>query len=270
MPDETDHTAVAAPERQGPPMASPRTDPLVPFDYSRSHIIPAACGPAHALFRFISFCYFSRRLIHGLENVPRQGPTIFTFNHPAVTDILFVGAYISNRIDIHFMSEEDLFLDQFPFRIIASLVTPLGAFPLDRRLQVDRSAIGFSVDRLVEGGMLIMAPEGGTERGRGLLPFRSGFVLLSLLARERLLRQGKPPEIQIVPAAILYRETPRALRTKRAMRFRARAGLSIGKPFSLEDFVAPDKKKQQIMDEVTAFTRARVEELLHQLEQDLK
>lgn len=84
-----------------------------------------------------------------------------------------------------------------------------------------------------------------------------------------MLRQGKPAKIQIVPAAILYRETPRALRTKRAMRFRARAGLSVGKPFSLEDFIAPGKKKQQIMDEVTAFTRARVKELLDELKREM-
>jgi hypothetical protein len=70
------------------------------------------------------------------------------------------------------------------------------------------------------------------------------------LARIRLLRQGKPGDIQIVPAAVLYLETPRGLRTKRAMRFRARAGLSVGKPFSLENFITPGKSKQEIMDEV--------------------
>lgn len=270
MPDETDNTIITAPECQGPPMASPRTDPLVPFDYSRPHLNPALCRIAHALFRLFTFLYFSRRLVHGVENVPHQGPAVFALNHPAVADILFVGACISHRRYAYFMSEEELFLNRFPYKWLASLITPVGAFPLDRRLLVDRNAVSYSVDRLVEGNMLILAPEGGTERGWGLLPFRSGFVLLPLLARERLLRQGKPAEIQIVPAAILYRETPRALRTKRAMRFRARAGLSVGKPFSLEDFVAPGKKKQQIMDEVTAFTRARVEELLHQLEEDLK
>jgi len=78
------------------------------------------------------------------------------------------------------MSEEELFLDRFPFKLLASLITPLGAFPVDRRLPVDRRAVSYTVDRLAEGGFLILAPECGTERGWGLLPFRSGFVLLAL------------------------------------------------------------------------------------------
>jgi len=263
-------TTVAALESQRPPMASPRRDPLVPFDYSRSHLSPVYCCIARPLFRLFNLFYFSRCLVRWVENVPLHGPAILALNHPAVADIPFVGACISHRRFAHFMSEEELFLNRFPFKLLASLITPLGAFPVDRRLPVDRRSISYAVDRLAEGSLLILAPEGGTERGWGLLPFRPGFVLLALLARERLLQQGKPGEIKIVPAAVLYRETPRGLHTKRAMRFRARAGLSVGKPFSLENFIAPGKKKQEIMDEVTAFTRARVEELLRQLEKDLK
>ena len=270
MPDETGKDAVATPESQGPAMGSPHRDSLVPFDYDRSFLSRPWWGVVRPFFRVFNWLYFSSLRCAGLENLPREGPVVLAVNHPAVIDSSLIGAYLTSRRLFYTMSEEELFLNRFPFKLMALLITPLGAYPVDRRLAIDRQAVKYTVDRLCEGNMVLLAPEGGTERGWGLLPFRSGFVLLPLLARERLLRQGKPAEIHIVPAAILYRETPRALRTKRAMRFRARAGLSIGKPFSLEDFVTPGKKKQQIMEEVTAFTRARVEELLHQLEEDLK
>jgi 1-acyl-sn-glycerol-3-phosphate acyltransferase len=205
-----------------------------------------------------------------LENIPLQGPVILAINHPAVADTPFVGTCLSGCRSPYFMAEEELFLDRFPFRLIASLITPLGAFPVDRRLPIDPKAIGYAADRLAEGNLLVVAPEGGTEQGWGLLPFRPGFVLLALLARERLIKRGELGEVKILPAAVCYREMPRGLRTKRAMRFRARAGLSVGPPLSLESFLAPGKSKRQVMDEMTSATRARVEELLAQLQREMK
>ncbi len=263
----------AAAVREGrdslPAMASPYRDPLVPFDYSRPHQRLTYCRFACPLFRLFAACYFSTRLVFGVENVPLHGPTIFALNHPAVADTSFVGTCLSRRRFPYFMAEEELFLDRIPFRLIASCITPLGAFPVDRRLRLDRRAITYATDRLVEGNLLIIAPEGGTERGYGLLPFRQGFVLLALLAREQLLRRGEPAEVKILPAALYYRETPRGLRTKRAMRFRARAGLSIGEPISLESFLIPAKSERRIMEEVTTVTRDRVSELLAQLQREM-
>jgi 1-acyl-sn-glycerol-3-phosphate acyltransferase len=201
--------------------------------------------------------------------MPLQGPVILAINHPAVADTPFVGTCLSGCRSPYFMAEEELFLDRFPFRLIASLITPLGAFPVDRRLPIDPKAIGYAADRLAEGNLLVVAPEGGTEQGWGLLPFRPGFVLLALLARERLIRRGEPGEVKIVPAALCYRETPRGLRTKRAMRFRAQAGLSVGEPISLESFLVPGKNERRIMEEVTTVTRDRVGELLAQLQQEM-
>lgn len=141
-------------------MASPRRDPLVPFDYSRSHLSPAYCRIARPLFRLFNLFYFSRRLVRWVENVPLHGPAILALNHPAVADIPFVGACVSHRRFAHFMSEEELFLNRFPFKLLASLITPLGAFPVDRRLPVDRRSISYAVDRLAEGSLLTLAPEG--------------------------------------------------------------------------------------------------------------
>ncbi|MEI6310037.1 MAG: hypothetical protein WCP58_10400, partial [bacterium] len=61
----------------------------------------------------------------------------------------------------------------------------------------------------------------------------------------------------------------RGLRTKRAMRFRAQAGLSVGEPISLESFLVPGKNERRIMEEVTTVTRDRVGELLAQLQQEM-
>ncbi|MCX5977528.1 MAG: 1-acyl-sn-glycerol-3-phosphate acyltransferase, partial [Coprothermobacterota bacterium] len=106
-------------------MASPHRDPLVPFDYSRPHQWTTFCRLIRPLFRLFSACYFSRRLVRGLENIPLQGPVILAINHPAVADTPFVGTCLSGCRSPYFMAEEELFLDRFPFRLIASLITPL-------------------------------------------------------------------------------------------------------------------------------------------------
>lgn len=257
------------PPPSGPRMSSPHKHPIAPFDYSLPSRNRFYCWLAVPLFRFFNSIYFSHRYLRGRERVPKKGPVILALNHPAVADALLVGAYLSRRRLAYFMAEEELFFDRFPFRLIASLIRPLGAFPVDRRLPVDRRAIAYAIDRLAEGELLALAPEGGTERGWGLLPFRSGFAQLALRARERRIQAGASADMQIVPAAVLYRETTRGLRTKKAMRFRAKAVVLIGDPFSLEPFLDPEKKNGQIADEIAEYTRNRVSELLRELQQVL-
>lgn len=253
----------------GPRMSSPHKHPIVPFDYSRPSLNRFYCWLAMPLFRLFNAIYFSRRILRGRERIPKKGPVILALNHPAVADAFLLSAYLSQRRLVYLMAEEELFFDRFPFRLIASLIRPLGAFPVDRRLLVDRRAIDYAIDRLAEGELLALAPEGGTERGWGLLPFRSGFAQLALRARERRIQTGASADVQIVPAAVAYRETARGLRTKKAMRFRAKAGVLIGDPFSLESFLDPEKKNGQIADEIAEFTRNRVSELLRELQQVL-
>jgi 1-acyl-sn-glycerol-3-phosphate acyltransferase len=262
-------SAASQPPASGPRMSSPHKHPIVPFDYTRPCQNRLYCWLALPLFRFFDLVYFSRRILRGRERLPKTGPVILAINHPAVADAFLVGAYLNRRRLAYLMAEEELFFDRFPFRLIASLIRPLGAFPVDRRLSVDRRAITYAIDRLVEGELLSLAPEGGTERGWGLLPFRSGFAHLALRARERRIQAGMPADVQIVPVALMYRETARGLRTKKAMRFRAKAGVLVGHPFSLEPFLDPAKKNGQIADEIAEYTRNRVSELLRELQQAL-
>jgi 1-acyl-sn-glycerol-3-phosphate acyltransferase len=261
--------AAIEPPPSGPRMSSPHKHPIVPFDYRQPCRNRFYCWLALPLFRLFNALYFSRRILRGRERVPKKGPVILVLNHPAVADAFLLGAYLNQRRLAYLMAEEELFFDRFPFRLIASLIRPLGAFPVDRRLPVDRRAITYAIDRLAEGELLSLAPEGGTERGWGLLPFRSGFAQLALRARERRIQAGASADVQIVPAAVAYRETARGLRTKKAMRFRAKAGVLIGDPFSLEPFLDPAKKNGQIADEIAEYTRNRVSELLRELQQAL-
>ncbi len=262
-------SAAAQSPPSGPRMSSPHKYPIVPFDYNRPCRNRFYCWLTLPLFRLFNAIYFSRRILRGRELVPKKGPVILAINHPAVADAFLLGAYLNRRRPAYLMAEEELFFDKFPFRLIASLIRPLGAFPVDRRLPTDRRAITYAIDRLTEGELLSLAPEGGTERGWGLLPFRSGFAQLALRARERRIQAGVSADVQIVPVALMYRETARGLLTKKAMRFRAKAGVLVGEPFSLEPFLDPAKKNGQIAHEIAEYTRNRVSELLQELQQVL-
>lgn len=141
-------------------MASPRTDPLVPFDYDRPHLSRLWWRVVRPVFRVFNRLYFSSIRYAGLENVPKEGPVVLAVNHPAVIDSPLIGAYLTRRRLFYSIAEEELYLDRFPFKLMAFLLTPLGAFPVDRRLDVDRQTAKYAVDRLGEGNMLILAPEG--------------------------------------------------------------------------------------------------------------
>ena len=118
-----------------------------------------------ALYRF----YFQWR-VYNPERVPKTGPVILAANHSSYIDPPLVGAGL--RRDINYLARESLF--RFPG--IGALLRSWNSVPVDRE---GGGAAGLKriLDRLLEGGAIILFPEGTRSHDGKLQPARPGIGL---------------------------------------------------------------------------------------------
>ena len=121
-----------------------------------------------ALFKF----YFRWR-VYNPERVPETGPVILAANHASFIDPPLVGAGL--RRDINYLARESLF--RFPG--MGALLRSWNSVPVDRE---GGGAAGLKkiLDRLLEGGAIILFPEGTRSRDGKLQPARSGIGLTAI------------------------------------------------------------------------------------------
>src|SRR6185503_19147335 len=119
----------------------------------------------HALFKI----YFRARWFNS-ERVPVSGPAILAANHESFIDPPLVGAGL--RRDINYLARESLF--RFPG--VGALLRSWNSVPVDRE---GGGAAGLKkiLDRLLDGGAIILFPEGTRSRDGKLQPARSGIGL---------------------------------------------------------------------------------------------
>jgi 1-acyl-sn-glycerol-3-phosphate acyltransferase len=185
---------------------------------------------ANAFFRLAFRILFDYR-VHGLENVPREGPLIVAINHASFADPLMAGAFIPRHITM--MGKVELFRKP----IFGLLVRMYGAFPV-RRGEGDLQAVRRSLEVLRSGGALLLAPEGTRSKDGKLQRGREGTALIAL-------RTGAT----ILPVAIwgpkyLWKNLARLRRTKVEM--------VIGEPFRLESPSRRPNRQQlrELTDEI--------------------
>jgi 1-acyl-sn-glycerol-3-phosphate acyltransferase len=120
-------------------------------------------------FRFVYATYF-RWSVHNPERVPLEGPVILASNHASFLDPPLVGAGI--RRGINYLARESLF--RFPG--IGWLLRKWNSVPVDRE---GGGAAGLRaiLDRLLDGGAIVLFPEGTRTRDGKLQPARSGIGL---------------------------------------------------------------------------------------------
>jgi 1-acyl-sn-glycerol-3-phosphate acyltransferase len=120
-------------------------------------------------FRALYATYFRWR-VFGAENVPPTGGVILASNHASFLDPPLVGAGL--RRDINYLARESLF--RFPG--IGALLRSWNSVPVDRD---GGGAKGLKaiLDRLLNGGAIILFPEGTRTRDGQLQPARSGIGL---------------------------------------------------------------------------------------------
>ncbi len=122
-----------------------------------------------SLFRLTYATYFRWRVFNP-ERVPRKGPVILASNHASFLDPPLVGAGIKRGI--HYLARESLF--RFPG--VGWLLRRWNSVPVDRE---GGGAAGLRaiLDRLLDGGAIVLFPEGTRTRDGQLQPARSGIGL---------------------------------------------------------------------------------------------
>ncbi len=118
-----------------------------------------------ALYRF----YFGWH-VYNAERVPLTGPVILAANHASYLDPPLVGAGI--RRGINYLARESLF--RFP--VVGWVLRQWNCVPVDREGGGARGLKAI-LDRLLDGGAIILFPEGTRSRDGKLQPAKSGIGL---------------------------------------------------------------------------------------------
>ena len=114
---------------------------------------------------------FIRPKYIGLDNIPKDGRIILAGIHTSIMDpLLLISA---TKRSIHFLAKDELW--KGPKKI---LFNNLGLIPVNRRIK-DHTALARAIKYLENDMVIGIFPEGTTEKGRGLLPFKMGAVKMA-------------------------------------------------------------------------------------------
>ena len=122
-----------------------------------------------SLFRLIYATYFRWR-VYNPENVPLNGPVILASNHASFIDPPLVGSGLHRTVN--YLARESLF--RFP--IVGAILRSWHAVPVDRD-GGGASGLRAILDRLLQGGAILLFPEGTRSKDGNLQPARSGIGL---------------------------------------------------------------------------------------------
>jgi 1-acyl-sn-glycerol-3-phosphate acyltransferase len=124
------------------------------------------------LVRLICSLYF-RIEFEGADRAPKDGAMIVAPNHVSYLDPLWVSIPITRPL--RYMTWDKM--TRLP--LLGPLIRAYGAFPVCLE-KGDRAALRHSLERLRQGGGLMIFPEGGRTRTGRLMPFKPGVIRLAL------------------------------------------------------------------------------------------
>src|SRR5438874_5129046 len=190
---------------------------------------------AASLSMKLLFGYSSRVYVIGRENTRRCGGFLLASNHISHFDPLIISSVVRRKIDWMAMAEF------YPMPFIGSFLRAVDAFPAARD-RADRKTIRTAIERLKNGRIVGVFPEGGIRDGaRSLLEgasLRAGASTLAHMA-------GVP----IVPCVILGSDRLYAKRSWLPLR-RTTVWIAFGQPIShfpeLEKSVARARIEQEL------------------------
>src|SRR5712691_85883 len=132
-----------------------------------------------ALSMKLLFGYAARVHVIWRENATRNGAFLLASNHISHFDPFIISSVVQRKIDWMAMAEF------FPIPVLGHFLRAVDAFPADR-YRADRKTIRTAIERLKDGRIVGVFPEGGIRDGeRSLLegaPLRPGATTLAHMA----------------------------------------------------------------------------------------
>jgi 1-acyl-sn-glycerol-3-phosphate acyltransferase len=182
----------------------------------RSHFYVFANRAAAVLMKLLFGCVARVRVL-GRENANRTGGFLLAANHISHFDPFIISSVMGRKIDWMAMAEF------FRFPVLGFLLHAVDAFPADRH-RADRKTIRTAIERLKQGRLVGLFPEGGIRDGtRSLLqgaPLRPGASTLAHIAR-----------VPVVPCVIVGSDRFYSKKSWLPLR-RTRIWIAFGDPIS--------------------------------------
>lgn len=195
--------------------------------------------------QFAFFLYYRKVLLLGTENIPSNRPLLLLPNHQnALLDPLILAAYSKRKP--YFLTRSDVFANS----ILRTFFDLLRMMPI-YRIRDGRANLGKNqaiFDRcarlLVQGGSLVLFPEGDHNIQRRVRPLSKGFTRILFLA----LDHDPKLDIALMPVGVNY---------VNASGFPDAVAFYFGKPIFLQEYLQEDRS-------------ATVEQLKHVVYERLK
>ena len=210
-----------------------------------SRLVHSVANRAAALFMRVLFGYSSRVYTMGHENADQTGGFLLACNHISHFDPFIISSVVRRKIDWMAMAEF------FPLPVVGLFLRAVDAFPVERN-RADRKTIRTAIERLKNGRVVGVFPEGGIRDGTGSLleggRVRAGTSTLAHIA-----------QVPIVPCVILGSDRLYAKRNWLPFR---RTPVWIGFSKAISSFPELEKSaaRQRIEAQLTAaFQRIYVE-----------
>lgn len=159
----------------------------------------------------IFFQFYGKVEVHGVENVPKNAPVIFTPNHQnALMDALIV--LYSSPGDTVFLARADLFRKKF----LAYLLNSLKILPVFRirdgveELGKNQEIFDITVGVLHRNHQLCLMPEGNHGDKRRLRRIGKGVFRIAFSTQEKM---GSKPYVKIVPVGLDFSDYEKVYQT---------------------------------------------------------
>lgn len=177
----------------------------------------------------------------GTRHIPDTGGVLLICNHQSFFDLLAIGMAVPHR-HFHSMARKTLF-DAQP---LGALITGLNAFPVDQE-KSDLKSIRTAIDKLKQGQLVLVFPEGTRTPDGAMRPFQEGIMLL--------IRRARPT---IVPMALDGFHDAYPIGGKRPA-LRGRVGLLCGEPIDPNVLLAmPSEEARHELERSVAELRDRL------------
>jgi len=125
-------------------------------------------------FRFVTFPAGMKRVVLGLENVPKDTAVLYVSNHRSIADVPM--AYITAPTLMGFVAKIEV--KKAPF--LSWWMELVNCLFLDRSdMRAGMKMILDGIDSIKQGYSIFIAPEGTRNHGKELLPFKEGSLKMA-------------------------------------------------------------------------------------------